>query len=260
MRTRVLTLPFDPDLGCVDDALLQGFLNEERSRGIKSVIDGDVAQLPLAIDPARVLAVLDFAARRGAALERLKANQSPGGTITGTMYDRVAGLLMASREPTDFAREVLEELERLDGEEQARRAFAWFVGQHGERFGGMAVPQTAVKDPAGSRTVSAGETQLVKVLAEGELWVDPKFGMRFRQIPSGTFMMGSPEGEEGPDEGLPRSQPYKRCDTPATKMVESSRAEKNSLIDNPCEVTNVDAIGDHDPPGRLGRGAEWPRS
>jgi len=38
-----------------------------------------------------------------------------------------------------------------------------------------------------------------EALAAGELWVDPKFGMRFRQIPAGEFQMGSPEGEAGRD-------------------------------------------------------------
>lgn len=171
----------------------------EKSRGIKSVIDGDVAQLPLTIDPTRVGAMLDFVARREEALERLKVNQAPGGAISGAMYDQVAGLLMASQVPTKFALEVLDELERLGGEEHSRRAFAWFVGQHAAHFGRTSPQQPPMIDSKESRTALESGGPAVKVLAAGELWVDPKFGMRFRQIPAGTFQMGSPEGEAGRD-------------------------------------------------------------
>ena len=100
----------------------------EVSRGIGRRIEGLAEALPLAVDPRRARVLEQYRERRRRALDRLKDNL--GEILTGSLYDRIAGLLP---EPAPHgpglaeAEELLEEIEALDGSSRSQRSLRDFL-------------------------------------------------------------------------------------------------------------------------------------
>ncbi|MEM8930688.1 MAG: SUMF1/EgtB/PvdO family nonheme iron enzyme, partial [Acidobacteriota bacterium] len=158
----------------------------DASRGIHYKLeDVAAAGLPLAFDAEFFERAEQWTLRRTAALKRLRG-EIDDDVIDGALYGRVADLLRSGTEAQLAA--WAERIELLDGSVTARESFAFFAQRHLD----ATVEKIAVKPQVPAvRTGRRTEPQV------GDVWTDPVLGMRFRYIPPGSFLMGSPEDELG---------------------------------------------------------------
>ncbi len=162
------------------------------SRGISRHLEGEVAEMPLAVDAGRLAAGKDYRQRRAAAVDRLRRNLDA--PLTGAMFDQMKAFL-GDDDPNPERRALIAEIETLDGSERMRRALESYW-RTGRPVTATAEPVTPERSDSGQRTASVAPPPTT---AKPGPFKDPVLGIDFVVIKAETFIMGSPDNEKGRD-------------------------------------------------------------
>ena len=149
-----------------------------QSPGITRILDETSKSLPLAISPSIYAGLAEYRQRRDAALQTLGGLVAER-KITGRFFDELVEALEPEI-PSPERQQLLAGIESSGESAWAVRGLESFFEEH--------------------RVVLLGAS-LSPVQSAGDVMVEPVLDMRFRYIPAGTFVMGSPEDEEGHNDG-----------------------------------------------------------
>lgn len=199
------------------------------SRGIEATFDEAGARLPLAIDPKRTLALADYQRRRLSALTRLREQIGKG--LSGSKFDELAAYLPDRVLPSPEHEKLLVRIEELEGSESALHALLYLFGElRGPASNRPIKVQLRPRILALNEPLPRGKAKSRSEPQPGELYVDP-LGLRFRFVPGGTYLVGSPETdlERDADEGQHEEtvEDFWLAETPMTQAFWVGQGLKN---------------------------------
>jgi len=164
------------------------------SKGIGRRLEGQVAELPLAVSIEYQEQIKSFRNTVSSNVEKLKECQSPDGPITGAIVDDITRLLRFAEGSPQVIDELAGLCERIDGlnqEKATEESLAFYFGQNRERLFRL----MAKDEPAPEIVATPGVRD----------------GMEVVPIPAGTFLMGltdeqfgevAPEGKDWREDAM----------------------------------------------------------